>query len=342
MYEFPYIESLAPWRDRMQVSMPEGRPLTTASRSLPLHLVELLRACREKNSTETKVLVQHLGLSAATVNVYFQRVAEALETTDRFSSVQTAFRLGLLALPSENLLINGDFTEGMLGRGHGNSMPWTVVLGWAPLARATPQWVPPDGDGQPGAIQFWGAGDTGEAIYQAMAPGHRFLPERTYQFSMEYRFGPVRRDWPVVPRQPMFVDFVVRVSRGPLPSYMAADEPGAIATLGRLHYARREPSRIITMNPPTPEYLEQLRSLGGEVAEHMVQAELAKHRAGGVSYWEWEGGVLGPWTSDAEYDVLTIHPTNDLIVGTDGSNTDAPNEIAWGQIRRIRLVEVTG
>ncbi|MBB6051525.1 hypothetical protein [Armatimonas rosea] len=308
------------------------------TRTLPHHLAELLRACRELNTTETKALTQRLGLSSATVNVYFQRIAEALGTTDRFSSVQQAFRLGMLSRPDNNLLINSDFTEGHSGQGPGRSMPWTTVVGWAPLREATPQWVMPESEGAPGAIMMWGAGDTGEAVYQRMPPAHRVYAGRTYRFSAEYRFGPVKRDWPAVPRQPMFVDFVVRLSRGPLPTYTAPDVPGEIVTLGRLHYATRPAERLFTpASPPTPEYLEHLRKTGGE---HAVQQELYTHRAGGVHLWEWEWGTLEDWTSDNEYDTLTIHPTNDLIVGTDGSNKDAPLELAWGQIRSVRLVEV--
>lgn len=307
------------------------------TRPLPHHLAELLRTCRELNTTETKALAQRLSLSTATINVYFQRIAEALGTTDRFSSVQQAFRLGLLARHDDNLLINADFTEGHSGQGPGRSMPWTTVVGWAPLREATPQWVLPESEGAPGAIMMWGAGDTGEAIYQRMPPAHRVVPGRTYRFSAEYRFGPVKGDWPVVPRQPMFVDFVVRLSRGPLPSYCVADRPGEIASLGRLHYAARAPE---SFEQPTissnPDYLVQLRKIGGE---HAVQQELYARRVG-IQFWPWEWGATADWTADNEYDTLTIHPTNDLIVGTDGSNPDAPLELAWGQIRRVRLVEV--
>lgn len=184
---------------------------------------------------------------------------------------------------------------------------------------------------------MWGAGDTGEAIYQRMPPMHRPLPGRSYRFSAEYRFGPVKGDWPAVPRQPMFIDFVIRLSRGPLPSYTAPDVPGEIVTLGRLHYAARTRETLRLPNSsPTPEELELLRKKGGE---HAVQQELYARRVG-AQFWEWEWGVLADWASDNEYDTLTIHPTNDLIVGTDGSNKDAPLELAWGQIRRVRLVEV--
>ena len=307
------------------------------TRTLPHHLAELLRACRELNTTETKALTQRLGLSAATVNVYFQRIAEALGTTDRFSSVQQAFRLGLLSRPDDNLLVNSDFTEGTLGQGPGRSMPWTTIVGWAPLREATPQWVMPENEGALGAVQMWGAQDTGEAIYQRMPPAHRVYAQRTYRFSAEYRFGPVKGDWPAVPRQPMFVDFVVRLSRGPLPSYTAADVPGEIVTLGRLHYATRPAESILVpQHPLTTEGIEHLRKIGGE---HAVQQELYGRRVG-THCWAWEWGVLPDWLADNEYDTLTIHPTNDLIVGTDGSNKDAPQELAWGQIRRVRLVEV--
>jgi hypothetical protein len=325
--------------DIIREEMPQRDPQKGWPRPIPFHLVELLRTCRERNSTETKVLTQQLGLSAATVNVYFQRIAEALGTTDRFSSVQKAFRLGLLTRHGNNLLINGDFTEGIRGLGPGNSLPWTALPGWTALGRATPQWIEPEGD-EPGAVMMWGAADTGEAIYQQMPPAHRLLPGRTYRFSAEYRFGHVRRDWPTVPRQPMFVDFVIRASQAKLSSYTAPDAPGA-ATLGRLHYARREPSGLQSViDPPTPEQLETLRQIGGIGGEHAVQDALATFRAGGHSFWEWEWGALPDWTADAEYDTLTIHPTNDLVVGTDGSNLDAPLELAWGQIRRVQLVEV--
>lgn len=308
------------------------------TRTLPPHLVELLRACRELNTTETKALTRRLNLTPATVNVYFQRVAELLETTDRFSSVQQAFRLGLLVRYEENLLVNGDFTEGHLGDVPGNSMPWTTVLGWAALPPQTPQWVVTELEGGP-AIQMWGAADTGEAIYQHLSLAHRIRAGKTYVFSAEYRFGPVRRDWPLTPRQPMFVDFVVRLSRGVLPSYAAPDTPGKIVTLGRLHYAPcPAENTVFHATAPSPEYLEHLRLSGGE---ELVQHALQSYRSGGKSFWPWEEGTLGPWTVESDYDTVTIHPTNDLVVGTDGSNPDAPNELAWGQIRRIRLYELT-
>ena len=305
------------------------------------HLADVLRACRERNTTETKPLATHLGLTPATVNVYFQRIAEALGTTDRFSSVQRAYRMGLLEHHEDNLLVNGDFLEGFQGRGPGSSMPWSTVIGWNALARSTPQWVSPEMDGGTAAVMLWGAADTGEAIWQSLPPSRRISPGRTYRFTAEYRFGPVRRDWPTVPRQPMFVEFVVRASQSPLPAYTTPDEPGRVVTIGRLRYERREPESVIAPHKPlTPEAIEELRRHGGEVGEHAVQNELAVHRAGGYHFWAWEWGALPNWVSDSTYDTLTIHPTNGLVVGTDGSNRDAPEEIAWGQIRRVRLVEI--
>lgn len=305
-------------------------------RTLPPHLVELLRACRDLNTTETKALVKRLNLTAATVNVYFQRVAEHLGTTDRFSSVQQALRLGLIARDGDSLLTNGDFTEGQLGDAPGGSMPWTSVVGWSALRPQTPQWVVAEREGGP-AIQMWGAADTGEAIYQHLAPTRTVRSGRTYGFSAEFRFGPVRRDWPVTPRQPMFVDFVVRLSRGVLPDYTAPDTPGQIVTLGRLHYERRPYDVVLQPNPPTPEYLEYLRLSAGEAS---VEHALHIVRVGGMASWPWEQGVLGPWVADADYSVLTIHPTNDLTVGTGGSNPEAPLELAWGQIRKVRFYAI--
>jgi hypothetical protein len=308
------------------------------TQTLPHHLVILLRACRELNTTETKALARHLKLSQATVNAYFQRAAHLLGTSDRFSSVQQAFRLGLLLHNEDNLLINGDFLEGHVGQGLDASMPWSTVIGWKELFGSTPQWIYPDPPGESGAVQMWGAADTGEGIYQSLPPVRQIVPGGVYRFAAEYRFGPVRRDWPVVPRQPMFVDFVVRASRGPLPSYIAADQPGAIATIGRLHYATRAPESVMKPNPPpTPEKLEEIRCRGGE---HAVEQELYTQRVGGSNVWAWESGVLTDWTSDSIYNYITIHPTNDLTVGTGGSNPDAPQEIAWGQIRRIRLTRL--
>jgi hypothetical protein len=310
------------------------------TRTLPPHLVELLRTCREFNTTETKPLAQQLNLSPATVNAYFQRTAELLGTTDRFSTVQNAFRLGLLISHAENLLINGNFVEGSQGHGPGNSLPWTNVVGWLPLRGGSPQWVMPDTEGGPGAILMWGVKDTGEAIYQALPPVHRIMPGRTYRFSAEYRFGPVKRDWPAVPRQQMFVDFVIRLSKTALENYTSPDVPGEVTTIGRLHYAARPAESVLTVpvSPPTPEKLESLRLRGGE---HAVEQYYATMRAGGVNYWAWEEGALPDWTADSEYYVVTIHPTNDLVVGTDGSNKAAPLELAWGQIRRVSLVDVT-
>jgi hypothetical protein len=309
------------------------------TQTLPHHLVVLFRACRELNTTETKPLAQRLDLSPATVNAYFQRAAQGLGTNDRFSSVQKAFRLGLLLHEENNLLVNGDFLEGHVGQAVDSSMPWSTLIGWRELLDTTPQWIFSETPGEPASVQMWGAADTGEGIQQSLPQIRQFAPGGVYRFSAEYRFGPVRRDWPAVPRQPMFVDFVVRASRGPLPSYTAPDEPGKIATLGRLHYAPRPPESILKPEfTLTPERLEELRLRGGE---HSVEQEIYTQRVGGSHLWEWESGVLADWTADAAYNYLTIHPTNDLVVGTGGSNPDAPQEIAWGQIRRLRLVRLS-
>jgi hypothetical protein len=80
--------------------------------------------------------------------------------------------------------------------------------------------------------------------------------------------------------------------------------------------------------------MEEIRKRGGE---HAVEQELYTQRVGGSNVWAWESGVLTDWLADAAYNCITIHPTNDLVVGTGGVNPDAPQEIAWGQIRRIRL-----
>ncbi|WP_309714705.1 hypothetical protein [Armatimonas sp.] len=309
------------------------------TRTLPNHLTELLRTCREFNTTETKTLAVLLNLSPTTVNAYFQRAAELLGSTDRFSTVQHAFRRGLLISLEDNLLINGNFMEGNQGHGPGNSLPWTNVMGWLPLRGGSPQWVMPEAEGSPGAIMMWGSKDTGEAIYQVLPPKHRTRPGCLYHFSAEYRFGPVKRDWPLVPRQPMFVDFVIRLSQSGLENYTSPDVPGKVVTIGRLHYAARPADSVITVPvvPATPELLESLRLRGGE---HAVEQHFASMRAGGMSVWAWESGALEDWDADGEYTVLTIHPTNDLIVGTDGSNKDAPLELAWGQIRNVRFIEV--
>jgi hypothetical protein len=304
--------------------------------NLPNHLAELLRSCLILNTTETKALATHLNLSVATVNAYFQRVAETLETTDRFSSVQKASRLGLLVGGDEDILINGDFIEGNLAQSPGSSLPWASLVGWTTLGLGTPQWVVPE-NGEPGAVKMWGAADTGEAICQYFLPARRPKVGKTYRFSAEYRFGPVRRDWPVTPRQPMFVDFVIRACVWPLAEYAAPDEPGKLVTLGRLHYAPRPPEVILIGPDATEKFVEQRRRVGGE---HLVQDSLYTQRVGGNNLWEWESGAF-EWTPNGAYNILIIHPTNDLVVGTDGSNKDGPNEIAWGQIRRVRLVEVT-
>lgn len=304
-------------------------------RSLPSHLIELLRACRALNTTESKVLAAHANLSPATVNAYFQRISEALRTSDRFSSVQQALRLGLLSADGENLLVNGDFIEGNANESPGNSLPWTTVVGWTALC-GTPQWVVPSGEGGAGRLHLWGVADRGEAVYQALRPGHRLKPGRTYRFSAEYRFGTVRRDWPQTPRQPMCVDFRIRVSSGPLPAYTVPDEPGRIAELGWLRYARRDPDCVLVPDrPPTPAEIETMRQRGGE---HLVRENLSTHRSGGVAAWEWESAVID-WVADASYDTLTIHPTNHLVVGTD--RPEAPLELGWGEVRRLRLVDVT-
>lgn len=305
-------------------------------RALPNHLADLLRACRELNTTETKALSVHMGLSGATVNAYFQRTADTLGTTDRFSSVQQAARLGLLDRRDENLLINGDFVEGNRGESPGTSLPWATVTGWNALSQ-TPQWVTPESDGGSGAIMFWGAADTGEGIYQSLPPKRKLQPGHTYQFSMEYRFGPVRRDWPATPRQPMFVDFVVRASISPIPAYTTPDTPGKIITLGRLHYACREPEALLAPLPVLENDLERARQMGGE---HSVRDAIYTDRVGGYNLWSWDWGTL-EWVADAPYDTITVHPTNDLIVGTDGSNPNAPNEIAWGQVRHLRLIAIS-
>lgn len=302
------------------------------------HLLTLLRACRELNTTETKALARHLELAPATVNAYFQRAAQALETSDRFSTVQQAFRLGMLLHDQANLLINGDFREGHVGQGLDASMPWTTIVGWSEIKPSTPQWIYPETEGESAAVMMWGAADVGEAICQGLPPINQLKSGGVYRFSAEYRFGPVRRDWPAVPRQPMFVDFVVRASMGALASYTAPDEPGRVATIGRLHYAARPPKSIL---PPetvlTREVLEEIRLRGGE---HAVEQELYTQRVGGMHLWEWESGAIADWTADAPYNYITIHPTNDLIVGTGGINPDAPQELAWGQIRRVRLIKV--
>ncbi len=308
------------------------------TQTLPHHLTILFRACRELNTTETKPLAQHLKLSPATVNAYFQRASQTLGTNDRFSSVQKAFRLGLLLHDDNNLLINGDFLEGHVGQALDASMPWSTVIGWKELLDSTPQWIFSETPGESASVQMWGAADTGEGIFQSLPQVRQLVPGGIYRFSAEYRFGPVRRDWPATSRQPMFVDFVVRVSRGPLPSYTAPDEPGKVATLGRLHYAPRPPESILKPDAaPTPERLEELRQRGGE---HAVEQEIYTQRVGGSNLWEWESGVLADWTADAAYNYVTIHPTNDIVVGTGGVNPDAPQEIAWGQIRRLRLIRL--
>jgi hypothetical protein len=192
-------------------------------------------------------------------------------------------------------------------------------------------------NGEPGAVKMWGAADTGEAICQYFLPSRRPQIGKTYRFSAEYRFGPVRRDWPTVPRQPMCVDFVIRVSTRPIPEYTAPDQPGKIMTIGRLRYAARPPEVVLVTPDATARTAEQKRRAGGE---HLKQDTLYTSRVGGYNVWEWELGTLD-WTPDMAYNILTIHPTNDLVVGTDGSNKDAPQELAWGQIRRVRLTEVT-
>ncbi len=314
----------------MKIVVSQGQP------TLPNHLAELLRACMILNTTETKALAVHLNLSVATVNAYFQRVAETLETTDRFSSVQRASLLGLLVGNDDDLLINGDFIEGNLAQSPGSSLPWASLVGWTAVGLCTPQWTVPE-NGEPGAMKMWGAADTGEAICQYFLPPRRPQPGKTYRFSAEYRFGPVRRDWPVTPRQPMSVDFVIRACVWPVTEYVAPDEPGKLVTIGRLHYAARPPEVILVSPDATGKLVEQKRRNGGE---HQLQDSLYTQRVGGHNVWGWETGTLD-WTPDMVYNILIIHPTNDLVVGTDGSNKDAPNEIAWGQIRRVRLNEVT-
>ena len=312
---------------------------TRNPRTLPNHLADVLRACRELNTTETKALAARLELSPASVNAYFQRISDLLETTDRFQSVQQAYKLGLLFQTEDNLLVNGDFTEGHRGDSPGSSLPWTTVVGWSALGRSTPQWVTPATDGGPGAVMMWGAADTGEAIWQSLPLARRLRAGKVYRISAEYRFGPVRRDWPVVSTQPMFVDFVVRASVGPLPAYTTPDAPGEVATLGRFHYESRAPDGVQALSSKTtPEMLEALRRTGGE---HSVREALYTERVGGYHTWAWEWGALEGWVSTGEFDTLTIHPTNDVVVRTDGTNPDAPFELAWGQLRRVRLAEVT-
>lgn len=305
--------------------------------ALPLYIVTLFRACRELNTTETKALARHLNLSPATVNAYFQRATLLLGTSDRFSSVQKAFQLGFVLHDDSNLLINGSFLEGHVGQALDASMPWSTLIGWRELSHTTPQWVYPEKAGDPTCVQMWGAADTGEGIYQNLPPISRFQPGETYEFSAEYRFGPVRRDWPVVPDQPMFVDFVVRASLGPLERYEAPDEPGKVATLGRLHYAARPPVSVMPPDaPPNAERLEEIRRRGGD---HAVEQELYTQRVGGSHVWAWQRGAI-LWTADTLYDCLTIHPTNDLVVGKGGSNPNGPYLIAWGQIRHLCLIRI--
>ena len=302
-------------------------------RSLPSHLIELLRACRSLNTTETKALAAHLALSTATVNAYFQRVSDVLRTTDRFSTVQQALRLGLLGGDGENLLVNGDFIDGSANDAPGNSLPWATVVGWTALC-GTPQWVLPSSEGGVGLIHFWGAADRGEAICQTLPPARRLKAGRAYRFSAEYRFGTVKRDWPQTPRQPMCVDFRIRVSCGALPSYTAPDESGKIAELGWLRYARREPQAYyVPDRPPTASEIEVMRQRGGD---HLVRDSLSTFRIGGMAAWEWESAVID-WVADADYDTITIHPTNHLVVGTD--RPEAPLELGWGEVRHLRIVE---
>lgn len=295
------------------------------SRALPGHLVELLRTCQELNTTESKPLAAHLALSPASVNAYFQRIAEILGTTDRFSSVQQAQRLGHLSLGRENLLVNGDFIEGNCNEAPGNSLPWATVVGWSALC-GTPQWVPPASTGGVGAVHFWGTADHGEAIVQHLRPACYLQAGKTYRFSAEYR------DWPLTPRQPMCVDFRVRASVGTLPHYLAENEPGKIADIGWLRYTHRIPDHIqVPDREPSPEEIEEMRRRGGE---HLVKTNLATHRAGGMAVFEWESAVL-EWVADARYDTVTIHPTNHVVVGE--GRPEATNELGWGQVRRLRL-----
>ena len=304
-------------------------------RPLPAHLIELLRTCQELNTTETKTLAAHLGLASSSVNAYFQRIAEGLGTTDRFSSVHQAQRMGYLMHSRENLLVNGDFIEGNCNDAPGNSLPWATVVGWQALC-GTPQWVPPASTGGVGAIHFWGAADHGEAISQRLLPAKRLQPGQAYRISMEYCFGPVRRDWPVTPRQPMCVDFRICASDGPPPSYLAMNEPGKIAEIGWMRYAQRSHDHFqVSDRAPTAEEIEEMRRRGGE---HLVRVNLEHHRAGGMAVWEWETAVL-EWVADARYDTITVHPTNHVVVGE--GRPEATYELGWGEVRRLRLVRVS-
>lgn len=300
-------------------------------RSLAAHLIELLRACQALNTTESKTVAAHLGLAPATVNAYFQRISDVLKTTDRFSSVQQAQRMGYLLRTRENMLINGEFIEGNCGDAPGNSMPWATVVGWHWLC-GTPQWIPPASSGGTGAIQFWGTADHGEAIYQVLRPARQLQVGQTYRFSAEYRFGPVRRDWPLTERQPMSVDFRIRASIGPLASYSTENEPGRVTDVGQLHYSRREPDHFqVPERPYTSEEIEDMRRRGGE---QLVEVNVGTYKAGGTAVWEWEAAVL-EWTADAPYDTITIHPTNHVVVGK--GRSEAPYELGWGQVRRLSL-----
>jgi hypothetical protein len=207
-------------------------------------------------------------------------------------------------------------------------------VGWQALC-GTPQWVPPESTGGVGAIHFWGTADHGEAIYQVLRPAYRLQEGQRYRFSAEYRFGPVRRDWPLTERQPMCVDFRIRVSRGPLASYTAEGEPGKSAELGWLRYARREPDHVqVASREPSADEIEAMRRRGGD---ELVRVNLGTHRAGGTMAWEWETADL-EWVADAPYDTITIHPTNHVVVGS--GRPEATHELGWGQIRRVSLVPI--
>lgn len=297
--------------------------------SVPSYLRRVLRACVDLNTTDSKMLAKHLGVGVSTVNVYFQRIAAVMETADRFSAVQLAYRRGWLAQVSEeqNLLINGDFAEGHAVPTCGYGMPWTTVVGWN-LLHGTPQWLFACDERPIPFMKMWGIEDDGEAIYQSLTYRNRLRAGKRYRLSADCCFGTVLNDWPLHPDQPMFVSFRFRLSLGVLPGYQTDEVPGGRVTLCHFRPSSVQigflPCKRITVS----EYKKALAEHGKAHADNYRRA----HNTGGTKIYPWES-FSHEWVCDSDYDTLTINPTNFLSVRN-------PALVAWGSIRRVRLVSL--
>ncbi|BBL35798.1 hypothetical protein Nstercoris_02074 [Nitrosomonas stercoris] len=66
------------------------------NKRLPRSHYTLLEASREKKTTNTKILAQHLCRSPATIRTQFQRIMALLEVHGRYDALRKAEEMGLI------------------------------------------------------------------------------------------------------------------------------------------------------------------------------------------------------------------------------------------------------